>query len=52
MTAGLDRSKPTIVASTRVSVYLTKKANLRETFAGFVNLAAMRLWLRHFVNSA
>jgi transposase len=31
--------------------FATRYDKLAETFAGFVNLASIRLWLRHFVNT-
>lgn len=32
--------------------FATRYDKLAETFLGFVNLLAIRLWIRHFVNSA
>lgn len=32
--------------------FATRYDKLAETFAGFVNLTSIRLWLRHFVNAA
>jgi len=32
--------------------FATRYEKLAETFAGFVNLVSIRLWLRHFVNAA
>ena len=32
--------------------FATRYDKLAETFAGFVNLVSIRLWLRHFVNTA
>jgi transposase len=32
--------------------FATRYDKLAETFHGFVNLVAIRLWLRHFVNTA
>jgi len=31
--------------------FATRYDKLAETFAGFVNLVSVRLWLRHFVNT-
>jgi transposase len=32
--------------------FATRYDKLAETFGGFVHLVAIRLWLRHFVNTA
>ena len=32
--------------------FATRYEKLAETFAGIVNLVSIRLWLRHFVNTA
>ena len=32
--------------------FATRYDKLAETFAGFVHLVSIRLWLRHFVNAA
>ena len=32
--------------------FATRYDKLAETFAGFVNLTSIRLWLRHFINAA